>query len=197
MRRSPVFGAGLMVVLALPAGSAPAHGQEKPADRQIIDAVSPLPEQMRGGAAVLGYRNGRLTELRAGTNAMICLADDPAREGFHTACYHASLEPFMARGRELRGRGLESSVADSMRLAEMDAGTLPLPEPGASLYSLTNGDDAFDPRTATTRGLWVLYLPYATEASIGMSALPARDRPWLMSPGKPTAHVMIARPAER
>jgi len=77
----------------------------------------------------------------------------------------------------------------------MEAGTLALPQAGASLYSLTNADDAFDPSTGTTRGLWVIYLPYATEASVGVSALPARDRPWLMYPGKPTAHVMIARPA--
>jgi hypothetical protein len=193
MRRSSCFAAALTAFVAIPP---PAGAQDKPAARQISDAVSPLPEQMQPGAKVLGFRGAELVELRAGTNEMICLADAPMREGFHTACYHESLEPFMARGRALRSQGLSGNAVDSIRLAEFEAGTLPLPEAGASLYSITTDDDTFDPSgglPAGTRGLWVLYLPYATEASIGVSAIPARDRPWLMYPGKATAHVMIGR----
>ena len=172
------------------------RGQAKSPEREIIDAVSPLPDGMRAGAAVMAWRKGTLEEIRSGTNGMRCLADDPAREGFHAACYHRSLEPFMARGRALRASGLSAEATDSVRLAAFEAKTLPLPVPGAALYSITVDDDAFDPTDGVppdTRGLYVVYLPYATEASTGVSPTPARDRPWLMYPGKPTAHIMIAR----
>jgi hypothetical protein len=187
------------VIAALFVSSVPApalHGQAKSAAREIADAVSPLPAGMQAGAEVRAHRGGTLAEIRAGTNGMICLADDPDREGFHAACYHQSLEPFMARGRALRAGGMSAEATDSARLAEYESGKLPLPTPGATLYSISSDDDAFDPSggvPAGTRGLYVVYLPYATEASIGVSATPARDRPWLMFPGKPTAHVMIAR----
>src|SRR6059058_5459392 len=64
---------------------------------QIAAAVTPLPEEMRGGAEVLGYiAIGKpLVRLREGKNDMICLAPDPAATAFHTACYHKSMEPFM------------------------------------------------------------------------------------------------------
>jgi len=182
-------------VVAVPAFSQ-AVAQDKPDARQISDAVSPLPEPLRAGAAVLGFHGEALVELRAGANGMICLADAPGRTGFHTACYHRSLEPFMARGRNLRTDGLSAETADSVRLAELESGRLALPDAGASLYSLFHDDDAFDPTAGVTEGLtglYVIYLPYATEASTGVSAIPSRERPWLMYAGKPTAHVMIPR----
>jgi hypothetical protein len=196
MHRWSAFGAVVAAVAAPALPGFRALAQDKPEARQIADAVSPLPEPMREGAAVLGYRGHDLVVLRNGTNGMICLADDPAREGFHTACYHNSLEPFMERGRALRREGLSAEAADSVRLAELESKQIPLPSAGAALHSLFHDDDGFDPATGATdglRGLSVLYLPYATEASTGISATPARDRPWLMYPGKPTAHVMIPR----
>jgi len=195
MRRSSTAAARAAVItLFLP--GALLHGQAKSAEREISDAVSPLPAALQAGAAVLAFQNGTLSEIRAGTNGMICLADDPARKGFHAACYYKSLEPFMARGRVLRTSGMSAEATDSVRLAELASGTLPLPTPGAGLYSVSHDDDVFDPSGGIpegTRGLYVVYLPFATEASTGISATPARDRPWLMYPGKPTAHVMIAR----
>ncbi len=145
---------------------------------------------------MLGYRGGHLDVLRSGTNAMVCLADDPGREGFHVACYHESLEPFMARGRELRAQGVARPQLDSLRLAEIEGGSLPMPQHPTALYSLSHDADAFDPTGEVSegvRGLYVIYLPYATEASTGISVVPAADRPWLMFPGKPWAHVMISR----
>src|ERR1044072_1343532 len=74
-------------------------------DQQVAASVLALPESMRAGATVLGYRSaGALTELRKGSNGMTCLADDPESPAFHVACYHESLEPFMARGRALRAQ---------------------------------------------------------------------------------------------
>lgn len=75
-----------------------------PVDRQIAAAISPLPAPLRGSATVLGYTPaGKLVALREGSGDMICLADDPSQTQFHVACYHRSLEPFMARARHILG----------------------------------------------------------------------------------------------
>lgn len=172
------------------------ESQIKPEERQIQEAISPLSEDLQEGAAVLGYRGGKLVELRAGTNEMICLADDPDREGFHVACYHRDLESFMARGRELRADGMSRDEVTRIRREEIEEGKLEMPNGARSLYSLTGPEGSFDPESGTITeggGLWVIYVPYATTETLGISSAPSRARPWLMFPGKPWAHVMIGR----
>ena len=186
-----------VLVLALAAlGSAPAAAQDRPEPWQIAAAVLPLPDSMRNGAAVLGYRSGKLVELRAGRNEMICLTDDPAGKGFHASCYHRSLEPFMARGRSLRADGLtRREQVDSARLAEVKSGRLVMPS-AAVLSSVFAESDSFDPDAGPApgqRALDVIYLPYATQESTGIPEIPATDRPWLMFAGMPWAHVMVTR----
>lgn len=171
-----------------------ASGAASPADLQIAEAVSPLPEAMRSGATVLGYDgSGGLAVLRAGDGAMRCLADDPTDDRWHVACYHGSLEPFMARGRELRARGMEREELERIREEEIESGALPFPDHPAALYSLTGDPGSFDPETGRApeaRALHVLYVPYATPEGTGLTVEPSRDRPWLMAPGRPWAHVM-------
>jgi hypothetical protein len=165
-----------------------------PAARQVAAAVLPLPEPMRAGAGVMGYdAPGHLVRLRPGTNPMLCLADDPADDRFHVACYHETLEPFMARGRELRAQGLRPEAVDSTRYAEVYAGRIRMP-PVASLYSLTGPADSYDATTNQASGarpLFVVYIPFATEASTGLSAVPQEGAPWIMFPGSPRAHIMF------
>jgi hypothetical protein len=163
---------------------------------QIASAVMPLPEEFRESATVLGYRAGQkgLVELRAGTGPYICLATEPGAERFHVACYHKSLEPFMARGRELRANGVKGAAVDSARYAEIGAGTLKLPDHAAALYSLTGKADSVDVAAGTygkARPLYVVYLPYATAESTGLPTKPAPNSPWLMLPGTPKAHIMF------
>lgn len=160
---------------------------------QVASAVLPLPADARASATVLGYTaDGKLTTLRKGAGSMTCLADDPKEQRFHVACYHDSMEPFMARGRELRASGVSGTQVDSVRFREAKAGSLKLPNHPASLYSLTGG--AFDPATKTAPGarwLYVVYIPYATSASTGLSDKPQENAPWLMFPGTPKAHIMF------
>ena len=164
-----------------------------PAEQQIAAAVLPLPAELRASASVLGYdARGRLVSLRQGTGPMVCLANDPKAETFHVACYHESLEPFMERGRALRARGVTGDRVDSVRFQEVSAGKLRMPAGPASLYSLTGG--SFDPSTGTAPGarwLYVLYVPYATPATTGISDKPQEGGPWLMLPGTPKAHIMF------
>jgi hypothetical protein len=181
----------LLLVLLLSACSTQA--QSPPSAReQIAAAVRAAPAPMRDGATVLGYDdNMELTTLRDGEGKLVCLADDPAEEEFHAACYHESLEPFMKRGRELRRQDHDGAAVDSIRRAEIEDGTLPYPDRPTALYNLsgTSYDAAADSVRGASR-LRVLYVPYETAATTGLPTKP-QGGPWLMAPGKPWAHVMI------
>lgn len=189
----------LLVTALLVVGTAVGAGAQDapPPEQQVEAAVMALPAQMRDGATVLGHRPGRerLATLREGSGEMVCIADRPGDERWHVACYHESLEPFMARGRELRARGLSEAKVDSIRHAEAESGELSLPEQGGALYSLTGPAGSYDPATGEVSGdaspLFVLYMPWATPASTGLSPQPRAGAPWLMEPGTPTAHMML------
>ena len=182
-------------VAAMPASLA-AQEPARSAEWQVASAVLPLPDSMRPGARVLGYRAGQLVELRAGTNGMTCLADDPAQKEFQASCYHKSLEPFMARGRALRKQGVTDRKAiDSIRLSDVRRGRYVIPR-GAMLASVYSKEESFDPSSGAApgqTGLDVIYLPYATQANTGIAEVPVEGRPWIMYSGKPWAHVMLDR----
>jgi len=185
-----------MMLLLLAAGPLGAQATSVPAAaEQIAAAVLPLPAEMRDGATVMGYREpGKLVVLREGKNGMHCLALYVTRPDFHVACYHKGLEPFMARGRELRAQGVGTAQVDTVRFAEIKSGKLKMPAQG-SLFSITAKKGAYAAKTATVRNantLMVLYVPGATTESIGITSQPRSDGPWLMFPGTPKAHVMIS-----
>jgi hypothetical protein len=165
-----------------------------PAAQQIAAAVTALPEELRGGAAVLGYTSdGKLTSLREAKNDMICLAPSPSETQFHSACYHKSMEPFMARGRELRAQGVKGGQVDTVRFAEVKSGKLKMPTTPTMLYQIFGGK--FDPATSkVTEGQWlyVTYIPFATSATTGLSGKPSDKGPWIMFPGTPKAHIMFS-----
>jgi hypothetical protein len=164
--------------------------------QQIAAAVLPLPAEFRATAQVLGYRAGnpRLVTLREAPGPFICLASDPRASRFHVACYHRSLEPFMARGRTLRAQGITGERVDSVRFMEVRSGKLTMPKEPAALYSLTGPVGSFDPAkgtAASARPLFVIYISGATAASTGLSAQPQEGAPWIMFPGTPKAHIML------
>ncbi len=162
---------------------------------QITAAVLPAPEEFRATATVMGYDgNGKLVTLRNGKGPLICLAPDPAVAQFHVACYHRSLEPFMARGRSLRLAGVKGPAVDSARYGEVRRGKLRMPAMPAVLYTLTGPPGSFDAARGTATGarpLFVIYVPNATGASLGISEKPAENVPWIMSAGTPRAHIMF------
>ncbi|MBI5600036.1 MAG: hypothetical protein HY944_00570 [Gemmatimonadetes bacterium] len=166
-----------------------------PVEQQMAAAVLALPAEMRDGATVMGYREaGKLVVLREGKNGMHCLALYVTRPDFHVACYHKSLEPFMARGRALRAAGVKGEQVDSVRFKEIKSGKLKMPKQG-SLYTLTTKKENYDAATnkVSTAGLLtVLYVPGATTETIGITSQPRPEGPWIMFPGTPKAHVMMS-----
>ncbi|HEU4827816.1 MAG TPA: hypothetical protein VFT04_01340 [Gemmatimonadales bacterium] len=172
------------------------ESQQRSERWEVAAAVLPLPDSMRAGARVLIFRGPDLIEVRPGTNEMVCLGDDPAHKGFQASCYHRSLEPFMAKGRELRAAGITKREAvDSARLADVKSGRIVMPS-SAILSSVFAESDSFDALAGPPgkhTALDVIYLPFATQESSGITEQPAVDRPWLMFAGKPWAHVMLSR----
>jgi hypothetical protein len=165
-------------------------------ETQIRAAILAAPSELREGAAVLGYNaKGELVPLREGKNELICLASDPAKSSFSVACYHRELEPYMARGRELLAQKVTGQQRNDIRWKEVAEGKLSLPREPRTLYVLTGtGFDAASGKVTDPYLRWVIYVPFATPQSTGLSTKASDGAPWLMSPGTAGAHIMINPP---
>jgi len=186
--------AALLAVLLLSVPVSSLHAQAMPPrEEQIAAAVLPLPDNLRESARVIGYdAAGRFVTLREG-KGMVCLAQYPKEPRFHVSCYHESLEPFMARGRDLRASGTPETQVDTVRFAEVKAGKLKVPDGPATLYQIFGS--GYDPKTQAVkegRRLYVVYVPGATGASTGLPERPRGNDPWIMFPGTPKAHIMFS-----
>lgn len=187
----------LTIVLPLLALASIATAAEVPPPPvQIAGAVLAAPAELRDGAAVLGYNEkGELIKIREGKNELVCLATDPAKTAFNVACYHKDLEPFMARGRELLAQKVTGAKRNEVRFKEVEDGKLPMPKEPRTLYVLTG--TSYDPAANKVQDSylrWVLYVPFATPQSTGLSTKASDSAPWLMSPGTAGAHIMISPP---
>lgn len=163
-------------------------------DVRVASALLAAPEALREGATVLAAGPDGSTVIREGEGPLVCLADDPDDDRFQVSCYHESLEPFMARGRELRRQGVTGAAVDSARFAEIEAGELPMPEHPAALYTLAAPRPPEDPAAGPPeegQRLFVLYVSGARAEEVGLPPEPAEGWPWLMLEGTHKAHVMF------
>jgi hypothetical protein len=167
-----------------------------PAEIQIKTAVLPAPEEDRMDAMVYGYdENGKLVVLREGTNNLVCLCDDPAKEGISVSCYSRKLEPFMARGRELTAEGKNFKEKRDIRGEEIASGKIKMPKEPSMMYIFYGTDENYDKSTGVLKDgkfRYVIYTPFATTESTGLPSKPhAPGMPWLMDPGTHRAHIMV------
>ena len=172
------------------------RAQEIPsAEWQIRTALMAVPEDYRDEARVLGYnQEGELVELQQGTGAYTALADDPGNPSFSTAAYHKELEPFMARGRELKAQGKSFDEIFQMREEEVRSGALAMPDK-ATLCVFSGKVDPDTGEIAEPYVRYVFYMPFATGASTGLPTTPTPPgHAWLMDPGTHRAHIMITPP---
>ncbi len=176
-------------------GTRAGHSEEL----DIARAVLAAPAEFRARAEVRRWNDeGVLVTIREGSG-VICIADRPGDGTFQASCYHESLEPFMSKGRELSASGVEGMARQEARWAEVEAGRLKMPETAAMVFNLSFATETFDPATtdpATGGRLHAMYLPYMTPESTGLPLAPSGGSPWLMWPGKPSSHVMVALPAK-
>ena len=167
-----------------------------PKEIQIHTATLPAPEEDKAGAMVYGYdSNGELVLLREGSNNLVCLADNPGRDGISVSCYSKKLEPFMARGRELSKQGLDFEQRMKIRGEEVASGKLKMPDVPSMMYVYFGKEENYDPTTGELKDgkfRYVIYTPYATTESTGLPDKPhSPGMPWLMDPGTHRAHIMI------
>jgi hypothetical protein len=182
-----------ILLLTILAAFIPCRAADAPStDFQIATAVLAAPENFRAGAAVLGYNAQKeLVRLREGKNELICLASDPSKVEFNVACYHKDLDPFMARGRELVAQGVTGKARNDIRFKEVADGKLFLPHEPRTLYVLTGKSVDASGKVTDPYLRWVIYIPFATPESTGLSTKPSDGAPWLMAPGTMGAHIMI------
>ncbi len=168
-------------------------------DLQISIAVFAAPEEDRAEATVMGYdKKGDLVLLREGKNSLVCVSDDPNRDGFQVVCYHKDLEPFMSRGRALKAEGKTSEEIFDIREEEAKSGVLKMPKDGATLQLLEGKEGKYDKESGTIEDAnyrYVVYMPWATAESTGLPLKPlVAGGPWIMNPGTHRAHIMITPP---
>ena len=159
-------------------------------DPRIAEAIKPLPEDLKAGATVVAYdkATGARQVLRQGANDIEC--QPKAEDGF-VRCYNKILAPRRDLEAKLKAeKKSDKEVADAVAAARA-AGTIKSPPFGAMSYRYSD-----DPERIKL--LWVMSVPNATPATIGVSTKSQRDAalaghgmPWLMLSGTPGAHVMI------
>lgn len=170
-----------------------------PAAIQIKTATLAAPEELREGVMVYGYnKKGEMVVLREGTNHLVCLADDPKKEGINVSCYSKKLDAFMARGRELSAEGKGEMEKREIRKKEAEAGTLSLTDAPGMTTILSGNEENYNPETGDLKDghfRYVIYIPYATAESTGLPEKPfTPGMPWIMDPGTHRAHIMITPP---
>ena len=167
-----------------------------PNDIQIKTAVLPAPEEKKDGARVYGYDNyGKLVLLRRGTNNLVCIGDNPNKDGINVACYSKKLEPFMARGRELSAKDLSGEEREKIREKEVASGKLKMPKEPSMMYVYYGKSEDYNTTSGELQNgkfRYVIYTPFATTESTGLPDKPhAPGMPWLMDPGTHRAHIMV------
>ena len=173
------IGGAALVLLMIPLTASSASALTK--EEKIAQALLPLPEDLKGGAAIIEYdeKTGDRVVLRAGTNFVECTPKD--KDGF-AWCYNKVTAPRRDMTAKLRAQGQsDKEVTEGIQAAMKDGRRKPPPD---------------DP--GRIKLLWVVSVPGATPESIGVSTESQRDaalkgngRPWLMLPGTPGAHIMI------
>jgi hypothetical protein len=101
----------------------------------------------------------------------------------------------MSRGRELLAQKVAGTKRNGIRFKEIEDGKLPMPREPRTLYVLTG--TSFDGASGKVQDpylCWVIYLPFATPQSTGLSTNASDSAPWLMYPGTAGAHIMISPP---
>ena len=167
-----------------------------PNEIQIKTAVLPAPDEKKDGAMVYGYNSsGELVVLRKGTNNLVCIGDNPSKDGINVACYSKKLEPFMARGRELSAKDLSGEEREKIRAKEVASGKIKMPKEPSMMYVYYGKSEDYDVTTGELQNgkfRYVIYTPFATTESTGLPDKPhAPGMPWLMDPGTHRAHIMV------
>ena len=145
----------------------------------IRSATSAAPRELGEHAAVIAPgANGKMAEIRAGTNGWTCMADEPDTPGLDPMCLDKQSMIW---------------VQSLMSKAKKPTNTAP-----GIVYMLQGGSDisATDPYATKTEHFvespphYMIMWPYDAK-STGFSTTPKKTGTWIMWAGTPYAHLMI------
>jgi hypothetical protein len=159
-----------------------AQGKAPGGDQRLIhQALAAAPAHIAKNAAVIApSADGKMTQLRAGTNGFTCMPDNPASPGNDPMCVDRN-----------GMKWVEAYVSHASK-PQNDA-------PGLA-YMLRGGSDisANDPwakpeastKFVTSPPHWMVLWPFDAEES-GLPTTPKKTGAWIMWAGTPYAHLMI------
>ncbi len=195
--RVPFACVALIVDLA---GTVSLRAQSPTPSARVATAVVPLPASLRAGAGVVALDDdGQPQWLRPSTNGMVCIADAPGDAVLSVQCYHASFIPVVYRMNQLVAAGVPEAVLDRTIEAEIQDGTLKLPDGPTTSYLMFGPMAAYDPSTNTVGNALILghriQVPHGTPAATGLPTSDDGVHPYLMASGTYYAHVMVQSPS--
>ena len=200
-----IRAAMLSVLAAASASSISAQTPAKlppllPEAEELAMALEAAPPNVADGAAVYVLRRGGHVKVREGRNGFSCLVSRDHPESLYPVCYDADASrtvlPVELREQQLRERGKsEAEVASEIGLAYR-TGELRIPTRGSMAYMMSPRQVIYDGpngrRVGQYRPHLMLYLPYATDAELGLGDPSVRRTAFLAMPGAPNAHLIIA-----
>ncbi len=174
----------LLVVAITLAATSFARAADEYDEKRVDEALLALPHDLRAGAAVVYFQDGKQVLLRKGSNGLICRADDPDVAGIAVWCYPQSHDAYARRWYELAATGIDSEEVNSLITGEIKSGELEWPDVAVN-YNLRG------PSLDTAVPVTVVYVPFATGDTLGISEERKFRAPWLMYAGTAFAHIMI------
>ena len=145
----------------------------------IHSALSAAPTDIAAHAAVVAPgANGKMAEIKAGTNGWTCMADEPDTPGLDPMCLDKQSMMWV-----------QSLMAKAPKAANTAPGVI---------YMLQGGSDisATDPYATKTEHFvdspphYMIMWPFDAK-STGFSTTPKKTGTWIMWAGTPYAHLMI------
>lgn len=196
----------LIVSLVLPSGRALAQSTTGPdyvslaESEEIALARSAAPDMVSAEATIWVLREGRYEVAVKGTNPNHCFVARSQPKSLEPVCYDDEAAATILRWEfEYLALRLAGKSEQEMELALAEAvgsGELPIPSRPAMSYMMSSAQRLYDPESGRSAGNWkphlMLYIPYLTEQSIGLSE--ATDILQVARSGTPMAHLIVVVP---
>ncbi len=169
-------------------------------DKEIALARSAGPDEISADATIWVLRNGEYSIAVPGANANHCFVARSLPQSLEPVCYDeegaATVLPWEFRYFELRTSGKSKDELEAALAEALGSGELRAPSRPAMSYMLSSAQRLYDPESGRSAGNWephlMLYIPYLTGQSIGLSADLATLQ--VSRPGTPMAHLIIVVP---
>ncbi len=169
-------------------------------DEEIALARSAGPDEISADATVWVLRNGEYSIAVHGSNTNHCFVARSVPQSLEPVCYDeegaATALQWEFKYFELRTSGKSKEALEGALAEAIGSGELRAPSRPAMSYMLSSAQRLYDPESGRSAGNWkphlMLYIPYLTDESIGLSAGLATLQ--VSRPGTPMAHLIIVVP---